>query len=186
MFERFTQSAREVVVGAQEQANDLQHHQIQAEHLLLAVLRHDGSASAQVLRAHGVQAARLVQELAALGAADHDALREIGIDLTAVRQRAEAAFGPGALDRPTPRRRGLLWRRTSPSARLRFSAAAKRGLEQSLRQSLALRHSRITVDHILLGLLADDQDSTARTLGRLGVSAQTVRDDVRTHLVQAA
>lgn len=187
MFERFTHDARGAVVNAREQARGLHHDEILAEHLLLAVLAAEGCISAHVLRQHGVRADRLVNELAALGASDQDALSEIGIDLTAVRQRAEAAFGPGALDRPRPRRAGFLRRRaTRTGGHLRFSDAAKRALEQSLRQALALRHHHISVDHVLLGLLAGDQDSAARTLQRLGVVPGDIRAEVQAQLQRAA
>ncbi len=187
MFERFTDSARAAVVDAQAQARSLHHDEVLAEHLLLAVLAEQASISAQVLREHGVEVARLTSEVAALGAGDHDALRAIGIDLTAVRQRAEAAFGPGALDRPRPRRTGFLRRRVAWSGgHVRFSAAAKRALEQSLRQALALRHHHIDVDHVLLGLLADDQDPAARTLQRLGVVPGDIRAQVQARLQQVA
>ena len=186
MFERFTTSARAVVIGAQEHARRLHHGEVLAEHLLLAVLMDDACAGAQVMRGCGVQPARLVDELAALGAADRDALRAIGIDLAAVREHVEAAFGPGALDRPGGRRRRLWRRRGSVGAHLPFSAAAKQALEQSLRQSLALRQREITADHVLLGLLADDEDPAARTLRRLGVPPDVVRAQVRAQLHRAA
>jgi ATP-dependent Clp protease ATP-binding subunit ClpA len=187
MFERFTDGARGVVVDAREQARSLQHDEVLAEHLLLAVLTGTDTAGARVLREHGLRADRLIEEVAALGTGDRDALREIGIDLAEVRQRAEAAFGPGALDRPRPRRTGLLRRRVVwTGGHLRFSDAAKRALEQSLRQALALRHRSIGVDHVLLGLLADDQDPAARTLRRLGVVPADVRAQVREQLQRAA
>lgn len=186
MFERFTDGARAVLVDAQEQARRLHQEEILAEHLLLAVLAQPTSASARVLRDHGVQQDRLVGEVAALDAGDHAALSELGIDLAAVRQRAEAAFGPGALDRPRPRRVGLLRRITWTGGHLRFSDDAKRALEQALRQALALRQRDITIDHVLLGLLADDDDSAARALQRLGASPAAVRDQVRAHLTRAA
>ncbi len=53
MFERFTESARQVVVLAQEEARRLLHGYIGTEHLLLGLLREDGRA-ATTLRAHGV------------------------------------------------------------------------------------------------------------------------------------
>lgn len=187
MFERFTADARRVVVDAQEQARGLHHEEILAEHLLLAVLAEPTSVSAGVLRDHGLEAERLADEVATLGAGDRDALREIGIDLTAVRQRAEAVFGPGALDRPRPRRVGFLRRRTTgPGGHLRFSDAAKQALVQSLRQAVALRHHAISVDHVLLGLLAEDQDSAARTLQRLGVAPADVRAQVQARLHRTA
>jgi ATP-dependent Clp protease ATP-binding subunit ClpC len=54
MFERFTESARQVVVLAQEEARKLRHGYIGTEHLLLGLLRENGRA-ATTLGAHGVQ-----------------------------------------------------------------------------------------------------------------------------------
>jgi ATP-dependent Clp protease ATP-binding subunit ClpA len=187
MFERFTAAARSVVVNAQDQARSLHHDQVLAEHLLLGVLAERDSISARVLGDLGVEHERLAREVAALGTADDEALRAIGIDLAAVRQRAEAAFGDGALDRPTRARRiGLVRRALSSGGHLRFSQSAKRALEHSLRQALALQHHEIRVDHLLLGLLADDHDPAGHVLQRLGLDPADVRARVRTQLQQAA
>ena len=120
MFERFTDAARGVVVDAQQQARTVGHSEIMAEHLLLAILADGDSIGARVLRGLGVEREVLVREVAALGLSDDEALRAIGVDLAAVRRQAEAAFGPGALDRPRTRRYGLLagssgWAVTCPS-----------------------------------------------------------------------
>ncbi|HEX7254618.1 MAG TPA: Clp protease N-terminal domain-containing protein [Gaiellaceae bacterium] len=53
MFERFTESARQVVVLSQEEARALKHGYIGTEHLLLGLMREDGRA-ATTLTAHGV------------------------------------------------------------------------------------------------------------------------------------
>jgi ATP-dependent Clp protease ATP-binding subunit ClpC len=54
MFERFTESARQVVVLAQEEARTLRHGYIGTEHLLLGLLRENGRA-ATTLGGHGVE-----------------------------------------------------------------------------------------------------------------------------------
>jgi hypothetical protein len=111
MFERFTDSARGVVVQAQEDARRLGHNYIGCEHLLLAAAAADEPASA-VLRDHGVTPERVEAEILRtigrgqaadpLGGLDREALASIGIDLDAVYARIEAAFGPGALTRDLP------------------------------------------------------------------------------------
>ena len=53
MFERFTESARQVVILAQEEARKLRHGYIGTEHLLLGLLRENGRA-ATTLGAHGI------------------------------------------------------------------------------------------------------------------------------------
>ncbi|NGO70428.1 Clp protease N-terminal domain-containing protein [Streptomyces boncukensis] len=57
MFERFTTSARESVIGAQEEARSLRHDRIGAEHLLLAALRSPGRPGAATLVRLGATAA---------------------------------------------------------------------------------------------------------------------------------
>ena len=122
MFERFTDSARHLVVQAQHEARQLGHNYIGCEHLLLAATRADEPAGA-VLRDQGVTPERVEAEiLRAMGrdpagpagsaapadpagpddplrGIDREALAAIGIDLDVVRARLEAAFGPDALDR---------------------------------------------------------------------------------------
>ena len=50
MFERFSDAARRVVVGAQEEARTLDHNYIGTEHLLLGIMRHDDGAGSRLLQ----------------------------------------------------------------------------------------------------------------------------------------
>ena len=111
MFERFTDTARLVVVQAQKDARRLGHNYIGCEHPLLAAAATDEPASA-VLRDHGVTPERIEaailrtvgpgQTVGPLGGLDKEALASIGIDLDVVRARIEAAFGPDALTLALP------------------------------------------------------------------------------------
>lgn len=138
MFERFTKAARQVAIGAQAEARRLDHDHIGTEHILLAMLAAPDSASGGLLIRHGLthQAAtdavlRLLKEDDDL---DADVLSEIGIDLNAVKEKVEEAFGParstgrsapaarrwGTSPSPTGPRR--CW--SSPSARRSTSSTA--------------------------------------------------------------
>jgi hypothetical protein len=111
MFERFTDTARHVVVQAQHDARRLGHNYIGCEHLLLAAAAADEPASA-VLRDRGVTPERVEAEILRtigrgqtadpLGGLDRQALAFIGIDLDVVRARIDAAFGPDALTHALP------------------------------------------------------------------------------------
>jgi len=111
MFERFTDTARRVVVQAQEDARRLGHNYIGCEHLLLAAAAADEPAST-VLRDQGVTPDHVEAEILRTigrgqtagppGGLDRQALASIGIDLDVVRARIEAAFGPDALTRALP------------------------------------------------------------------------------------
>ncbi len=187
MFERFTESARAVVVGAQSEARSLGHGWIGTEHLLLAVLADESSGVTSALHGLGLDVGRVrAQVLAEVGAGvdDEAALRDLGIDLGAVRQRVEQAFGPGALDAPPPRRgrRFLRSRRPPvpcgpPSGHIPFTARAKKSLELALREAAA-QHSRdIRATHLVLGLMREE-GLAARVVTRLGVPPDAVRQAV--------
>jgi hypothetical protein len=123
MFERFTDTARQVVVQAQEAARGLGHGYIGCEHLLLSAAG-TGEPAGAVLRDQGVTPERITAEIlrtagrgqtaGPAGGLDAEALASIGIDLDVVRARVEAAFGPDALTRARPvarRRRRPAWGR---------------------------------------------------------------------------
>jgi hypothetical protein len=111
MFERFTDTARHVVVQAQADARRFGHNYIGCEHLLLAAAAAAEPAGA-VLRDQGITPERIEaailravgrgQAADPLGSIDRQALAFIGIDLDVVRARIEAAFGPDALTGALP------------------------------------------------------------------------------------
>jgi ATP-dependent Clp protease ATP-binding subunit ClpA len=104
----FDREARTVIVHAQWHARRLGHHYVGCEHFLLAAASSDEPVGA-VLRAQELTPDRveeLIVQRAGLGAGaglladlDGDALAVIGIDLEAVRTRAEAHFTHDVLAR---------------------------------------------------------------------------------------
>jgi ATP-dependent Clp protease ATP-binding subunit ClpC len=134
MFERFDDSAKRVVVLAQEEARGLNHPFIGAEHFLLGLLRQEGAAAS--------------------------ALSGLGIGYDAVLARVEQSIGRGAT--PTP-------------SHIPFTPAAKRALERSFEASVALKHSHIGPEHLLLGLVRDENEA-AGLLADMGADARRIRD----------
>ena len=187
MFERFTDRAREGLVLAQEEARRLQHNYIGTEHLLLGVARQGDGLGAAALRGVGFDADAARAEVSPRPGGEHgsglrpgdaDVLRSIGIDLDEVRRQAEEAFGPGALDRARPPR----CRPLSRSNATPFTPRAKKVLELALRESLALRHNYIGTEHVLLGLLREEQGLAAALLCRQGIALDAVRSAVLAEL----
>lgn len=173
MFERFTLGARQTVIGAQVEARRLHHGRIGTEHLLLALLAQHTPSTA-VLARHGLthdSVSEAVEGYHRGDDLDADALTTLGIDLDAVRARVEATFGPGALDGGPPRRD------ESPS-RIPFSPRAKKVLELSLREALALKHRTITDGHIALGLLREGAGLAMKVLADRGVDTAQLRRDL--------
>jgi ATP-dependent Clp protease ATP-binding subunit ClpA len=177
MFERFTREARQTVVQAQAEAAALHHHRTDTEHLLLGLVDQDGTPCSAVLARHGLTRAAVLASVATLsGDLDAEALTTLGIDLDAVRERVESAFGAGALDDPS-RRRGA-----TAAGHIPFTPRAKKVLELSLREALALKHRHIADGHIALGLLRDGDGPAMKVLADLGVDGEALRRDVRAAL----
>ncbi|HEU4489004.1 MAG TPA: Clp protease N-terminal domain-containing protein [Actinomycetota bacterium] len=190
MFERFSQSAREVVVRAQSEARSLGHNYIGTEHLLLGLLRTTEEPAARVLVDLGVDREEIQQALVEwvgqrpLDQPDAAALDTIGIDLEAVKRRVEEAFGPNALESTrtararTKKRVGVRRRRhrgPSRAGHIPFTPRAKKVLELSLRESMALGHNYIGAEHILLGVVREGQGLGAQLLYRAGVNFDVMR-----------
>jgi ATP-dependent Clp protease ATP-binding subunit ClpA len=171
MFERFTTSARDSVVQAQDAARRLGDDNIGVEHLLLGLLAEPGTDAATTLAELGVTTERVERELASgrgrghLGPAEAEALHSIGIDLEAIRRRVEASFGPGALDRGRARRRG----------HLPFTKEAKKAIELGLREALALKHKEFGTEHLLLGLTRAPDEPVAGVLRALQAQPDSIR-----------
>jgi ATP-dependent Clp protease ATP-binding subunit ClpA len=172
MFERFTTEARQTVVQAQVEAVALRHPRVGTEHLLLGLVGQATPTSA-VLARHGLTRATVLETVTALvGDLDAEALTTLGIDLGAVRERVETAFGPGALDDPA-RRHGA-----TASGHVPFDGRAKKVLELSLREALALKHRHIADGHIALGLLREGQGVAMKVIADRGIDPGELRREI--------
>jgi ATP-dependent Clp protease ATP-binding subunit ClpC len=94
-------------------------------------------------------------------------LESLDIRLAAVRR---------AIEREVPR--GATAATTSPP----FTPRAKQALEDALRESLQLDHNYIGTEHVLLGLLRNDESMAAKVLTELGAAYERVRAQVLTVL----
>jgi ATP-dependent Clp protease ATP-binding subunit ClpA len=176
MFERFTADARQAVVGAQAEARALRDHHIGTEHVLLSLLSGDDPMG-RALREHGLDPADLRTRIARVNRGggdvlDSGALRSIGIDLDAVREATEEAFGEGALDVPA----GKLPRYAR--GHIPFTPKAKKALELSLRHAVRLKQKEIRSGHILLGILHDKDFLAVRLATEAGVDVRGLRADI--------
>jgi ATP-dependent Clp protease ATP-binding subunit ClpC len=92
------------------------------------------------------------------------ALESLGITEEAARQQVEEVVGRGQQD--------------PPRGHIPFTPRAKKILQLSLREAIALGHAYIGTEHILLGLLREDDGVAIRVLNGLGVDAVRVRQQV--------
>src|SRR5260221_580842 len=134
-FEKFTVRARRVLRFSREEAERFQHNYIGTEHLLLGLVRENAGIAAAVLR-------------------------NLGVDLTKVRDAVEFIIGRG--DRIVPGELGLTPR-------------AKEVLELAVDEARRLNHDYIGTEHLLLGLVREGEGIAAGVLQSLGVTLEKVR-----------
>jgi ATP-dependent Clp protease ATP-binding subunit ClpC len=91
------------------------------------------------------------------------ALEHIGISQDAARQRVEEIIGHGT---------------KPPAGHIPFTPRAKKVLELALREALQLGHKYIGTEHLLLGLLREEEGVAAQVLTQLGASLDDVREAV--------
>jgi ATP-dependent Clp protease ATP-binding subunit ClpC len=99
------------------------------------------------------------------------ALESLGISLAAVREQVEETIGQG---------------RWAPPVNIPYAPQAKKVLDMSLREALALGHHAIGTEHILLGLIRDGEGPAAQVLDTLGADLSGVRQQVLRLLQDAA
>lgn len=159
IFNRFAKEARACVEAAVDEARALGHDALGDDDLLLGILRADKGTGAEVLSSLGVtlDAAREESERMA-----SDALSSVGISLEDIRRQAGDAFDP----------------RIPEGRRIPFSPRAKGVLEGALREAVRLRENRIGTEHVLLGILENEDGMAVRMLARMGVSSDVVEDRV--------
>ncbi len=170
-------AANHLLAAADDESARLGQGYVGPEHLLLALLHERDGPASRALTACGVwlgsaqtAVGRLVSDGRLPGAAsDADLLAGFGIDLAQVHRHAEARFGADAVDeatRPTSHRWGR--RRVAPRNPLcGRPVLVKRALALAAAEAAAL-DDEVCSGHLLLGLLADAQDSFGSDLGRRG------------------
>lgn len=167
MFEIFSGPARQAIMLAQDEAIGLGDDFVGTEHLLTGLAGvPDGVAgrllaecglSAELARARTTEFRPAGQGGPAIAPAD--ALAAIGVDVAAIRRRADEAFGPGAFVYPRPA----------------YDAAARAAIEESVAQAEALGHDYVGTGHMLLGMLAGSDNAATRILGSVGLAGDSGR-----------
>ncbi len=180
MFERFSDSARQVVIVAQQQARELRHPSIGTEHLLLGLAAQQSGPAAEVLHARGITPSSVRSGVTKLlgDGLDAEALSVLGIDLDQVRTATEARFGAGALD-PAPRGR-------IAKGHIPFSGRGKAVLELALQAARSIGSQSISAGHVLLGIIDEDRGLAARILRDQGVDLVELRAATITAIGSAA
>jgi len=139
MFERYTEKARRVIFFARYEASQFGASQIEAEHVLLGLMREDKHLTTRFF--HRSQAS-----------------------IEAIRKEIEG--------------RTILRDRISTSVDLPLSVEAKRVLAFAAEESERLGHRHIGTEHLLLGLLREENSIAAEILYERGLRLSDIRNDL--------
>jgi ATP-dependent Clp protease ATP-binding subunit ClpC len=91
------------------------------------------------------------------------ALEALGISLESVRRQVEEIVGQG---------------QEAPAGHIPFTPRGKKVLELSLREAMRLGHEHIGTEHLLLGLIRENEGVAAQVLVTLGAGLDRVRQTV--------
>jgi len=180
MRDRLSAEARAVMRLALAESGQLGHGYVGDEHVLLGLLAEQASRASSLLRAHGLDLASARAELQRLSAAglmprscadDAGALRAVGIDVEAVRERLVTAFGADAVGAAVWRASRRPWwrgggRRRTPLCGPPFFA--KRAMYLAGCYAESREAAAVTPEHLLYGVLRDLDDPYGAPLGRRG------------------
>jgi ATP-dependent Clp protease ATP-binding subunit ClpA len=156
-FARLTDRSRTSVEAAFDEARMLGHDSLGDEDLLLGILSTDEGVAAEALSSLGV---------ALEGARDEsegmlsDALSSIGVSLEGVRREAGDAF-----DMSIPKDR-----------KIPYSPRAKDALVRARKEMRRLGDDYLGTEHVLLGILENEDGTAVRMLARMGVSKEALED----------
>ena len=139
MFERYTEKARRVIFFSRYEASQFGASQIEAEHILLGLLREDKNLTSRFFhRSHA--------------------------NLELIRKEIE--------------NRTVMRDRISTQIDLPLSGGAKRALSFAAEESELLGNRHIGTEHLLLGLLREEDSIAAEVLYARGLRLSDVREDL--------
>jgi ATP-dependent Clp protease ATP-binding subunit ClpC len=155
MFTRFTDRSRRPVEAAFEEARMLGHDSLGDEDLLLGILRADEGMAAEALSSLGVTLEDARDESERMLS---DALSSIGISLEDIRREAGDAFDVSLPD----------------DCKISYSPRAKNALVGARKEMRRLGDGHLGAEHVLLGILGNEDGTAVRMLNRMGVSPETL------------
>ena len=157
MFNRLTDRSRRCVEVAFEEARMLGHDSLGDEDLLLGILHAREGIAAELLSSFGVTLEDAREESEQMLSV---ALSSVGISLEEIRREAGDAFDM----------------RLPDDRKIPFSPRAKNVLVQARKEMRRLGDNYLGTEHVLLGILGNEDGTAVRMLAHMGVSPETLKD----------
>ncbi|HEU0000511.1 MAG TPA: Clp protease N-terminal domain-containing protein [Ktedonobacteraceae bacterium] len=164
-----TPRAKKVIELAVDEAHRLNHHYIGTEHLLLGLVREGEGIAAKVLESFGIHLEQVRKSTLAVLEQPHT----VTLRVTRITPSETAEGEAPAMMPPSP------MPSSSPGDRFdRFTERARRVLSLAQEEAQHFHHNYIGTEHLLLGLVREDEGVAARVLKSMGVELFRVRQAV--------
>lgn len=160
----------ELVQAARDEARRLGSEYAGTEYLLLALLRDEGGLAARVLRQLGLDTDQLRRDTAGLASGERRSVA--GTSSHSARRSGQVT------PTPTIALGQQLQDYTPASPFFRFTERARQALAFAEEEARRFNHSYIGTEHLLLGLVRDEESIAAKVLANLGVTRDRVSDRV--------
>jgi len=157
IFNRFTDKSRRCVEAAFDEARMLGHDSVGDEDLLLGILCVDEGIAAEALSSLGVTLEDAREESEGMLS---EALSSIGISLEEIRREAGEAFEM----------------RIPDDRRIPYSPRAKKVLVEARKEMRRMGDNYLGTEHVLLGMLRNEDGTAVRMLAGMGVSTEALQD----------
>lgn len=159
MLTRFKDRSRRTVEAAFEEARMLGHDSLGDEDLLLGILRAGEGIAAEALSSLGVTLEDAREESEGMLS---DALSSIGVSLEELRREAGDTFDV----------------RLPEDRKIPFSPRAKNTLARARKEMRRLGDGHLGTEHVLLGILDNEDGTAVRMLDRMGVSPEALEERI--------
>jgi ATP-dependent Clp protease ATP-binding subunit ClpC len=163
MYERFTDRARKVMQLANQEAKRFNHEYVSTEHILLGLVQEGSGVAANVLK-------------------------NLSIDLSKIRLEVEKVVGPGGeqIDRGeiSAAPNGIIQKLCGwvgaqvNTGRPLHTPRVKKVINYAVEESRKLNHNYVGSEHLLLGLLREQEGIAAHVLMNLGINIDGVREEI--------
>jgi hypothetical protein len=189
-FSRFTPRARNSVSAAAEEARERGHDHVFPEHMVLGMLREPEGLAAKAIEALGVSTETARQAVLAAMPPSAGDERALGAESAAGSQQAAGASPAATSQRAARTEPGAGGQQAAAGeadvGNISFAPRTKKAMELAVREALRLEHNYIGTEHLLLGVLEQEEGTGGSTLSQLGVTRERAEQWLMSELQRLA
>jgi ATP-dependent Clp protease ATP-binding subunit ClpC len=179
MYERFTDRARKVMRLASDEARESKRGFVDTEHLLLGLAKEGGGVASHILKELGADPARMRIEIEKLVKASLTSVDEgKQPESDQLKQVIENAWKESRKHPDGDRLKRIIEDVWEEARKLPESGRLKQVVVFSMEEARNLNHNYVGTEHLLLGLLREQEGVAAQVLTTLGLRLDDVRQEV--------